>query len=149
MRRIVDQDHSNILLVLMRLDLDHPNPLRGPGGRLDESKKYQLLVAVVDPSQRLTSAPVAVIELLKEERKAYNRAIYGFQRITDLFYNDDGFVDHPSTYTNASQRAVFESMSQIGLDIWGVFDGLDLKHPVRNWFENLLATGDRQFRSEA
>lgn len=135
-------EQSNVLLVLMCLDLTDPNPL-APRNRLllDESpdKPYQLLAAVLDPTHRATSAPVKGIALTGDKKRTYNSILRQFQKISETFYNKNGFVDHPETYTNERQAEVEDAMSAVGRDIYDLFQTDDGgPNPIRDWLDRLL-----------
>ena len=85
----MDHSLSNVLLVLMRLDVNDSHPLHVRGSRqgedlplLDEGKSYHLLAGVLDPTHRSTSAPVTGIELTGRKLKTYNRVVRDFQKIS-------------------------------------------------------------------
>jgi hypothetical protein len=144
-------EQSNVLLVLMCLDLTDPNPL---GSRsklyLDESpdKPYQLLAAVLDPLHRATSAPVKGIALTGDKKRTYNNILRQFQEISETFYEKNGFVNHPDIYTDERQAEVEDAMSNVGRDIYDLFQTDDGgPNPVRDWLDRLLGarnSGARQ-----
>lgn len=146
----MDHSQSNVLLVLMCLDLTDPNPLRsrsGPQGKdirfLDENKPYQLLVAVLDPTQRSTSAPVMGITLTGRKLKHYNSVLKSFQDISARFYNDQGFIEVPESYTEERKEEVLDAMSNLGRDIYDLFQIESGKpNPIRDWLDRLLGPSD-------
>lgn len=146
----MEHSQSNVLLVLMCLDLTDPNPLRsrsGPKGKdirfLDESKPYQLLVAVLDPAQRSTSAPVMGITLSGQKLKDYNSVLRNFQNISARFYNEQGFIDVPESYTEYQQSEVLEAMSLLGRSIYDLFQiEPGRPNPIRDWLDRLLGPSD-------
>lgn len=139
---------SNVLLVLMRLDLDDPHPLhagRASKGHeprfLDKNKHYQLLMAVLDPKKRATSAPVTGIELTGAKLNNYNRALTDFQRIWKKFYGPDGFITNPTTYNYNEQDNITDLMGRVGASIYALFN--DPNNPGRIWLDKLLDSKDR------
>jgi len=64
--RMDSQTPSNVLLVLLRLDLKAPQQLLAPGGPQGElsiprrGKAIPLLAGVLDPTNRSTGAPVTL-----------------------------------------------------------------------------------------
>jgi hypothetical protein len=143
-------EHSNVLLVLMCLDLKDPNPLRSRSGQQafleDDDSRYQLLVAVLDPAQRSTSAPVMGIKLNEKKRGTYNSIIRQFQEISARFYGEDGFIKEPTAYTDAMQKDVMRAMSSAGRDIYDLFQTGDevpyLRLAIRDWLDRLLGSTD-------
>lgn len=139
---------SNVLLVLMCLDLKDPNPLRSRSGQQsfleDEDNRYQLLVAVLDPAQRSTSAPVMGIKLDEKKRRTYNSIVRQFQEISVRFHGEDGFIKKPATYTDKMQVAVMDAMSSAGRDIYDLFQAGDevpfLRLAIRDWLDRLLGS---------
>jgi hypothetical protein len=147
----MEQSQSNVLLVLMCLDLKASNPLQsrselqGQSVRYlqDEDNRYQLLVAVLDPSQRSTSAPVMGITLNGQKLKDYNGVLRNFQDISARFYNSQGFIDAPESYTEEQQEKVLEAMSLLGRDIYDLFQIESGKpNPIRDWLDKLLGPSD-------
>jgi hypothetical protein len=125
----------------MCLDLTDPNPFGSRGGReLDESpdKPYQLLAAVLDPSQKATSAPVTGIALTNRKKRTYNGILRQFQKLSNSFYNENGFVRNPSSYNDDRQAEVEEAMSTVGRDIYDLFQTDDGPNPIRDWLDRLL-----------
>jgi CHAT domain len=130
----------------MRLDLHDPHPLHARIEResvdvqlLDPDKVYHLLVGVLDPTQRTTSAPVTGIEISGPRLAKYNRVLEGFQRISEQFYSTDGFVNHPELYTNEQQDRVLDAMARIGRNIYDLFRGV---RPVRDWLDQLFESSE-------
>jgi len=127
----------------MRLDLnDQANPLRagaGPRGSeaqlLEKGKRYWLLAGVIDPRQRSTSVPITGIPLSDDRLDVYNAILEGFQKVSELFYGDVGFLNGPQTYTSDQQNRVMGQIANIGRLIFELFpDG----NPVRVWLTDLL-----------
>ena len=143
-------EHSSVLLVLMCLDLKDRNPLHSRSGTRvfleDEDDRYQLLVAVLDPAQRSTSAPVMGLKLNREKRRTYNGVLRQFQQISVRFYGEHGFIDEPASYTDERQSEVLEAMSSVGRDIYDLFrpddEGPYLRLAIREWLDKLLGAGD-------
>jgi hypothetical protein len=143
-------EHSNVLLVLMCLDLKDPNPLRSRSGLQvfldDEDNRYQLLVAVLDPAQRATSAPVMGIKLDRNKRRTYNAVLRQFQEISARFYSERGFIDEPASYTEDRQTEVLDAMSAVGRDIYDLFrpeaEGPYFRLAIREWLDKLLGASD-------
>jgi hypothetical protein len=142
----VDQSPSNVLLVLMRLDLNDRNPLharRGQEGQevqlLDKGKTYHLLAAVLDPTHRATSAPVTGIELTGSKLETYNKVLREFQEISARFYRPGGFIDAPESYTEDRQGEVLDAMASVGCLIHDLFP---TKNSVRDWLDKLLESND-------
>jgi hypothetical protein len=146
----LDQSQSNVLLVLMRLDVNDPNPLHARGGRqeqdielldMDREKTYHLLAAVLDPAHRTTSAPATGIELVGSKRETYNRVLTEFHEISTRFYRKGGFIDAPESYTEKQQGEVLDAMASVGCLIHDLFP---TKNPVREWLDKILeSSGDR------
>lgn len=143
-------EHSNVLVVLMCLDLKDPNPLRSRSGRQifleEEDNRYQLLVAVLDPGRRATSAPVMGLKLNSGKRRTYNRILRQFQEISERFYSPSGFIDEATSYTEERQRKVLDAMSAVGRDIYDLFRPDDeepyLRLAIREWLDSLLKAPD-------
>jgi len=132
----------------MRLDLnDQANPLRaGAGPRANEAqllergKSYWLLAGVLDPRQRSTSVPITGIPIGEDKLDTYNAILEGFQKISEQFYGDGGYVNEPQTYTNDQQNKMSGQIANIGRLIFELFpDG----NPVRTWLADLLRRPDR------
>lgn len=140
---------QNVILVLMRLDLnDQANPLRaGAGARGDEiqllekGKPYWLLAGVLDPRQRSTSVPITGIPLSDSKLYTYNAILKGFQKVSQLFYGEGGFVQEPQTYSREQQDNVSGLMANIGKLIFELFPE---DNPVRVWLSDLLRREDRR-----
>jgi|SRR5579859_1230521 len=133
------QNVSNVLLVLMCLDRNDPNPLRLRSGKLDRDGAYHLLAGVLDPAHRAASAPVTGIELDRDMRKIYNQVLEDFQEISAKFYGEDGFIQKPESYTHERQAEVLEAVSSVGQLIYELFP---TGNPVRGWLEKLLRSKD-------
>lgn len=140
---------SNVLLVLLRLDLKAPQQLLhrgGPQGEtvqfLVEGKQYHLLAGVLDPTNRSTGAPVTLIELTGGKFKTYNDVLTGFQEISQKFHEKGGFIDKPESYTSDRQEDVFKKMSEVGRLISELFQDDDPlkkeRRPIRDWLDKLL-----------
>ncbi|HJQ25463.1 MAG TPA: CHAT domain-containing protein [Blastocatellia bacterium] len=139
----MEHNQPNVLLVLMCLDLKNPNPLRSRSESqvsLEEVEgRYQLLVAVCDPANPSTSAPVMAFPLTLQKLKAYNDVLKRFHKISARFYGEGGFVDDPSTYTDEQQEAVLNAMSEVGTDIYDFFQtDAETPNPIRKWLDKLL-----------
>lgn len=134
-------DLSNVMLVLMRLDLRDTNPLSGRVGELKRDGDHQLLVAVIDPLKRSTSGPVAVIDLSGQARLAYNKVLSKVEDISQKYCRIGGYVSQPETYTESLQRKILDELDIAGSIMWDIFDGLN--HPVRKLLDALLGSSGR------
>ncbi|HEV7892053.1 MAG TPA: CHAT domain-containing protein [Pyrinomonadaceae bacterium] len=153
-------EQSNVLLVFMCLDLKDAthNPLRSRIGSQgqnmrfleDDDNRYQLLVAVLDPAQRSTSAPVTGIEMNKAKRRTYNSILRQFQEISARFYDTRGFIDEPESYTQERQAEVMRAMSIVGCDIYDLFLTSDGRpNPIRDRLDRLLGPSDPSIRQRS
>ncbi|MDQ3743132.1 MAG: CHAT domain-containing protein [Acidobacteriota bacterium] len=152
-------EQSNVLLVFMCLDLRDPiSPLRSRSGTQgqtarfleDEDNRYQLLVAVLDPAQRGTSAPVTGIEMNKAKRRTYNSILRQFQRISASFYDDGGYIDRPDSYTEERQEEVDKAISIVGCDIYDLFlNEAGRPNPIRDRLDRLLGPSDAGVRQRS
>lgn len=139
----MDNTRGNVLLVLMRLDLNDPlhslETRQGEGTRSPEAsnKGYQLLAAVLDPSELSTGAPVAGISLTGPKLDSYTHILESFQRISTQFYREGGFIDEPESYTNEKQREILEDIARVGRNIFDLFQ-TEKENPVRAWLAKLL-----------
>jgi hypothetical protein len=142
------QTPSNVLLVLLRLDLKAPQQLLrgGPQGEpvqfLVEGKQYHLLAGVLDPTNRSSGAPVTLIELTGGKLKIYNDVLRGFQEISQKFYGKSGFIAQPESYTSDRQEEVYNKISEVGRLISELFQDDDPskkeRRPIRDWLDKLL-----------
>src|SRR5260370_16355729 len=96
---------SNVLLVLLRLDLKAPQQFITTAGQqrdsvqyLVEGKQYHLLAGVLDPTNRSTGAPVTLMELTGDKLKTYNGILRDFQKISQKFYAENAFIPNPEPY---------------------------------------------------
>jgi hypothetical protein len=127
----------------MRLDLNDPLPSletrRGKGmGSIDnKSKGYQLLAAVLDPTELATGAPVAGISLTGPKLELYKHILETFQGLSSQFYRDGGFIDEPETYTAEKQKDIFAVIDRMGRNIYDLFQ-TQKENAVRSWLAKLL-----------
>ena len=139
----METSRSNVLLVLMRLDLNDPLPSletrRGKGmGSIDTSSKgYQLLAAVLDPMELATGAPVAGISLTGPKLELYRHILEAFREMSMQFYRDGGFIDEPESYTSEKQKEIFNGIDRIGRNIFDLFQ-TKKENPVLAWLTKVL-----------
>lgn len=155
----MEHGQSNVLLVFMCLDLRDPtSPLRARSGSQgqsvrfleNEDGRYQLLVAVLDPAQRSTSAPVTGIDMNRQKREIYNSILRQFQEISATYYKEGGFIDRPETYTEERQAEVMRAIQIVGCDIYDLFlTESGRPNLIRDRLDKLLGASDpaRQTRS--
>ena len=139
----MDFTRSNVLLVLMRLDLNDPlhsletRQSKGTGFLSVNSKGYQLLAAVLDPMELSTGAPVAGISLTGEKLESYKHIRDGFQNISLQYYRDGGFIDNPETYTGEKKKEILGEINRVGRNIFDLFQ-TEKDNPVLAWLQKLL-----------
>jgi ribosomal protein S24E len=136
---------SNIFLVLIRLDLNSADKtILFPEFRtISNSDKTQLMVGVLDQTQRTTSTPMAAIPFGKGKTKCYNRIIESVQNIQNSFKN---YLIRPYKYNKTAQFEIREKMDLIGR---GMYDLLNSPHtkPLQQWLDNILKPNeDRTYR---
>ncbi len=127
---------SNLLLTLMRLDRNDPNPLRLRSGPLAKDGTYYLLTGILDPTHRNAIVPIG-IDLDGLRREIYNRVLVEFQEISAKFYRESGFIEKPDSYTDERQGEILAAMSSIGRLIYDLFP---LGSSVRDWLDRLLSS---------
>jgi hypothetical protein len=142
-RHEIDHSQSNVLLVLLRLEMGTHPLYRKDTPDLQPGTEYHLLAGVFDPAHRATSAPVTEIKLDGGKRETYNDVLAKFRKISDRFYKN-GYIAYPESYNAKAQEQVLDDISDIGKNIHGLFPA---KNPVREWIDNLLephASGDSE-----
>ncbi|MBV9157820.1 MAG: CHAT domain-containing protein [Acidobacteriaceae bacterium] len=157
-----NDNQQNVLFVVMHLDPKAPNPFKPEPGEIGHEEKHYLLVNVVDPKHRRTSAPVSVIELRKGKIDTYNGILSQFKCIMEQFHDDGGFIAEPASFDARNKRRLQYDISTIGRLIYDLFQpeaaddpqtltaGLhdsghhaDPGQPVRDWLNRMLSHSQR------
>lgn len=143
----MNENPSNVLLVLLRLDLKARQPLLTRVGQQGETVQIlqegsHLLAGILDPTNRSRGAPVTDIELIGGKLKTYNKVLTGFQEISRRYYDDGGFIEKPESYNSDQQEEVLERISAVGHLIYDLFEDDDPqrkeRRPIRDWLGKLL-----------
>src|SRR5260370_412062 len=86
------------------------------------------------------------MELTGDKLKTYNGILRDFQKISEKFYGEDGFIAKPESYTGEKQEEVYESLSDLGCHICQLFEDEDPRmkerRPIRDWLSKILYSSD-------
>ncbi len=110
----------NVFLIILRLDLEAPNPLAGPDLSAAGPSAYMtkghhsILAGVLDPGRSQTNTPLAHIMMGAQNRKHYNWIL---DRMTEILREFER-ADRGGTLLHRDRLAAFdETIDQIGTKI--------------------------------
>jgi hypothetical protein len=126
-------DDKNVVLLLLRLE---PGLRRSRSFEMLKTENQQLLVGILDPSQRKTSTPMTAISLQGNRRDMYNDILRIVKNLSEDFYQKDGYVDQPQRFGAGKKKELLDKIKKVGNLLYSLFNKAD--NPLGKWLDLTL-----------